>query len=85
MKRLLLLFIILITATGCGNGYFFDSKATYRAVVSNLEVNLTSKGFVIDGDDLSMDGIVTGTITRHYYVGSLWTKRRTYSRPNRLN
>jgi len=73
MKRFLTL-LITITFIGCGNGYFFETRATYQAVDSNLEVHFTGQGFVIDGEDLSVDGIVTGTITSAKFSDTIFFK-----------
>ena len=62
MKRFLII-IIASTLLGCGNGYFFETKATYQAGTSNLKVDVTATGHVSDDDDLTDDGLATGIIT----------------------
>ncbi|MEE9361224.1 MAG: hypothetical protein V3U92_01350 [Cellulophaga sp.] len=75
MKRLLII-LIVICLTGCGNGSFFETKATYKAAASNLKVDLTAKGHVLDGDDLT-DGLVTGIVTSLYFSDTIYFQANT--------
>ena len=54
--------LLLIATSSCGGGHFYETKAIYFAEGSNLKVNLTSKGYVLDGDDLT-EGLTKGIIT----------------------
>ncbi|WP_103070130.1 hypothetical protein [Aquimarina sediminis] len=75
MKKLLII-VIVITLTGCGNGYFFETKATYQASASNLNVDVTAVGHVLDGDDLT-DGEATGMITSSKFSDTIYFKANT--------
>ncbi|WP_103867200.1 hypothetical protein [Aquimarina sp. I32.4] len=75
MKRLLII-VIAITLTGCGNGYFFETEAIYQASISNLKVNITATGHVLDGNDLT-DGLATGMITSVKFSDTICFKANT--------
>ena len=75
MNRLLIV-LIAMGLTGCGNGYFFETKATYQADASNLKVELIAKGHVLDGDDLT-DGLTTGIITSINFSDTIYFQANT--------
>jgi len=76
MRRLLFLLLIAISLIGCGNGYFFETQARYYAEASNLQVDITAKGHVLDGNDLT-DGVSTGKITSLKFSDTIFFQANT--------
>ena len=76
MKRFLIIVTVIILL-GCGNGYFFETKATYQAEASNLKVDVIATGHILDNDDLTDDGLATGIITSIKFSDTIYFKANT--------
>lgn len=75
MKKLLLL-LTTIAFMGCWDGsYDYKTVATYQATASNIKVDITAIGHVLEGEDLG-EGLAKGIISNSNFTDTIYFQAR---------
>ena len=75
MKKCLI-FLMILSFIACDGGYNFETIARYQAEGSNLTADLTTVGFVLEGDDLG-EGDAKGTLSSLKFSDTIYFHTNT--------